>query len=61
MLDSDNFCICSHPMYEHVGYSFNAKSPVACSGYSVSHEWCRCAKFKLDNLRYLEKAYEQSL
>ena len=62
MLDTYDLCICKHPVYEHVRYNFDKKLIAnACSGYLVAGEWCRCLEFKMDNLKYLEKAYEQSL
>lgn len=59
MLDTNDMCICKHPVYEHVRMNFDERVSSNCAGYLVAGEWCRCQEFKLDNLKYLEKQYEQ--
>jgi hypothetical protein len=61
MLDSNDLCICKHPVYEHVRWHFGNKTPTKCAGYLVGGYWCRCLEFKLDNLKYLENEYQKTL
>lgn len=61
MLDTNSLCICSHPLFEHIRWSFDRKTSTRCAGYLVAGEWCRCIEFKLDNLKYLEYQYERTL
>jgi hypothetical protein len=59
MDSKDILCICKHPRYEHdrtIDYRFYPN----CSAYLVAGEWCRCEKFKQDNLKYLEQRYERT-
>jgi hypothetical protein len=57
---TEDICICKHPRYEH-DRTVDVYFHVGCAGYIVAGEWCRCVKFKLDNLKYLEKQYEKTL
>jgi hypothetical protein len=61
----DRFCKCGHDNKLHNMPSkiwFDSYFiPDVCLSMMDSSDSCKCRHFKLDNLRYLEQQYEQSI
>lgn len=54
MIALNNYpCTCGHSFEMHSGSCF--------ATYLVMEEWCACLEFKLDNLKYLEQAYDKQV
>lgn len=47
------YCICGHNENVHASKLYRLKAN-ECRIMMVSDEWCKCWRYKLDNLRYIE-------
>lgn len=58
MIDLYNLCICKHSYREH--RRIEGKDWGDCWFTARNGLTCRCEKFKLDNLKYLEECYDRT-